>query len=425
MWWAILALGGLVGVGAWWRTRPRQPRSRADAGETLYLQIDGELVVAQGTWNVALDEHAARLEVEVPTQAGLRGPLCLSIRRSALEDTLEGSLGGRTLRFGGEVEPVELIVSTGAEPPLEVPGVQITVLDPLRAPFVREWRLIVAVPEGDVLAEAFGDTAAVELLAVPWTLEGATRFARKTLLERGWAAAVESPSPGVLAVEYPDGTEAQLQLHNIFPTIRDADPTEGQRRLLAHLESTVDGLKAREHTARDQLMVRVYAGPAPFTLTLPGHEPVVFASVPLASDLTAVYVQDTPTSMRPLRDAEVGALEADPSAQLALARSNLLASLPEIRIVGSGPVYMVTAGGDYENALVLLPELWDVLEPMLDGPPLVAIPARDLLFVTGDVGRASVEVLAGLAQGTDELSYPISSGVYRVVDRGAGLERIA
>lgn len=432
MLWSILALGALAAGGAWWWTSrppaPRTPPVPQGHGEqdVLFLQLDGDLVVVEGSWTLTTTEQATTLVVHAPVQTGLDHPIELTIVRTAVDDTVNGSVGGHPVRFGGMLDPVEMTVErdTGS---LTTSGLQVALLESLSGPFVRETRLVVTLlgELGHPIGAAFSDTDGVELPAVPWTLDGATRFTEKTLIEKGWAKDVRIAAPGVLEVVYPDDTEAQLQLHNIFPMLQSTDPTEGQQRLVAHLKSTVDGLKARSDTGREQLMVRVYAGPSPFTLSLPHHEPVAFASVPLAVDLTAVFVQDTATSMRPLRDEEVAALEPDPSAWLDLAKANLLRSLPEIRIVGSGSVFMVTAGGDYENALVLLPELWAVVEPLLDGPPLVAIPARDLLFITGDIGPVSVEVLTGLVHNAGDLSYPISPGVYRVVDQGQTLERIS
>jgi hypothetical protein len=150
----------------------------------------------------------------------------------------------------------------------------------------------------------------------------------------------------------------------------------------------------------------------------------VFASVPLTADLTAVFVHDTPTAMRPLTEAEVDALGPDPTERLTVARANVLRGLNEICIAGEDGLFMLTAGGDYENVLPLLPDVWEVVTPLLEGPPLVSIAARDLVFITGDTGPDSIRRLQDQVGKLDNLSYAISNGVYRVLDQGAAFERV-
>jgi len=66
----------------------------------------------------------------------------------------------------------------------------------------------------------------------------------------------------------------------------------------------------------------------------------------------------------------------------------------------SGPLMsMIVAGGSYEASLLLLDDVWSKgpVPAKVDGDVVVAIPARDLLMVTGSRNRAGVDRLRELA----------------------------
>ncbi|MCA9571065.1 MAG: hypothetical protein KC656_24665, partial [Myxococcales bacterium] len=345
----------------------------------------------------------------------------LELRRDGPADEGEVRLGGLEGTVGGTAEGVDVELQRG-DHTVAVRGLQVPVLLPLRAPFVREVRCVVAAGGGlgERIREALHEPPDDDgLVSLPWTLDGASRYAARAL-EASGVRDVSILEPGTLALTWGDGSQGRIQLHNILPGLRDLPPDEGREQLDAHLDSLV---RSREVVALadERIHVRLYAGSHPFRVQVEGMGAVTFASRPVADDLVAVFVQDLPTAMRPLREDE---LPAPPEDLWRSARANVLASLPQIRIVGSGPAYMLTCGGDYENVLPLLPEVWEVLEPLLDGPPLVALPARDLCFVVGDSGPAAVALLHGLMGDVDQLAYPISDGVYRVLEQGRALERL-
>jgi hypothetical protein len=45
---------------------------------------------------------------------------------------------------------------------------------------------------------------------------------------------------------------------------------------------------------------------------------------------------------------------------------------------------MLTAGGNFEATLLLLPEVWESIRTMVEGNIVAVVPARDLLFIAGD-----------------------------------------
>jgi uncharacterized protein YtpQ (UPF0354 family) len=94
----------------------------------------------------------------------------------------------------------------------------------------------------------------------------------------------------------------------------------------------------------------------------------------------------------------------------ALACENLKRLLPKIERHGTGGVYMVTAGGDYEASLLLLDSIWSGGEMEVKGEVVVAIPTRDLLLVTGSKDSEGIEKVKRMVK-------EASSGAYRLTQK--------
>ena len=129
--------------------------------------------------------------------------------------------------------------------------------------------------------------------------------------------------------------------------------------------------------------------------------------------LTVFYAED--------REKGISYLTADRLAKAGLAREglraravqNLRALLPPIDLQGGDGVFMLTAGGDYEASLILFDELWTgpSIAPKVKGEIVVAIPARDLLLVTGSQDRAGLEKVRALARKV------LAEGSYTLTDQ--------
>jgi uncharacterized protein YtpQ (UPF0354 family) len=119
----------------------------------------------------------------------------------------------------------------------------------------------------------------------------------------------------------------------------------------------------------------------------------------LNDELIIVYAEDDPARMRYLSaDEDVGVSRQKVRA---LAIENLRRILPKIEMRSGDHVLLVSAGGDYEPSLLLLDEIWSGGQIKVNGEIVVAIPARDVLLVTGSRDRTGVrrmrEVAAKLA----------------------------
>ena len=407
----VLGIALLVTLAASFVVLQRRARVRPPPTELLYVELAGEQRVGLGHLDCRLSGETLRVsavgegvhfELEL-TGSEVRGHLLFGDRRALL---------------GGEPLALDLDLDRG-DRVVEVHGLRIPVVLALPSPcstrFVREVDLLVATsgPAGRRLVEELTVPPPPDLPTIPWTLDSASRFSARELAGLDGVHDVEIIGPGLLRVLYADGNEGRLHLDNLMPDLLASPPSEGRERLLGHLKGLVEARQTVELTA-DQILVRVYPGPSPLEVHLADGESVRFASAAVADDLTAVLVQDLPTAMRPLREQELPA--GDPDGRLERALGNVLASLDEVRVLGERPPYQLCCGGDYENVLPLLPEVWTALRPLLSGPVLVALPARDICLVTPDEGPLSVALLQARMLEMPTLAYPLSDGVYRLLD---------
>jgi hypothetical protein len=82
-----------------------------------------------------------------------------------------------------------------------------------------------------------------------------------------------------------------------------------------------------------------------------------------------------------------------------IAAANLREQVKEMRIdnLADGilpvPVLMLVTGNDLEACLLLLDEVWDSLTAKISGDIVVAVPTRDIVFVTSGDSAAALQVL--------------------------------
>ena len=111
--------------------------------------------------------------------------------------------------------------------------------------------------------------------------------------------------------------------------------------------------------------------------------------------LIIVYAEDDPTRMRFLTAQEdIGVARHE---LRALAVENLRRILPKIEMRGDDKVLLVSAGGDYEASLLLIDEIWSGGQIKVNGDIVVAVPARDVLLVTGSRDRTGLKRVHELA----------------------------
>ena len=84
-----------------------------------------------------------------------------------------------------------------------------------------------------------------------------------------------------------------------------------------------------------------------------------------------------------------------------LAMQNLMRLLPKARMENIGDVTIITAGGDYEASLLLFDHFWagGKINGQIEvkGDIVVAIPAKNVLLVTGSRSRKGLQVVREIA----------------------------
>ncbi len=101
---------------------------------------------------------------------------------------------------------------------------------------------------------------------------------------------------------------------------------------------------------------------------------------PFNSELTIVYAEDLEHSMRFLTTRDnVG----DRARLHELALTNLSHLVPKVAVADADGIFVIGAGGNYEASLLLADAFWSGGQIKVDGDIVVAVPAKDALFVTG------------------------------------------
>ena len=217
------------------------------------------------------------------------------------------------------------------------------------------------------------------------SFEDARGGRQNIMLDNAWAR-VQAGEEHVIEqfVRLCDPINTENATHEIFPLIKAAGTAE---QFFA---------EARRVASRD--------GGTP--------EPLIHTA--FAPDLECLFVRDLPNGMNFITASQLRAASLDEPALPAHAGAKLWQSLVTVlRVeVGSG-VHMLTCGGNYETALLLLPEIWSEVDPLLTGQRVVAIPNRDLLFVTGSENASGIAWMREQAAGSAGRSYPITSHLFR------------
>lgn len=134
----------------------------------------------------------------------------------------------------------------------------------------------------------------------------------------------------------------------------------------------------------------------------------------LAGDLWIVYAFDTPEAMLTMQHKHLWELELKTQELRSLAMENLRRILPPIMQHGDGPLFMLTAGGDYVASLLLFDDVWAEIHETTEGDIVAAVPSRDVLFFTDSSSKEGIEELrAAITRVTNSGGYQVSSTMFR------------
>jgi uncharacterized protein YtpQ (UPF0354 family) len=212
---------------------------------------------------------------------------------------------------------------------------------------------------------------------------------------------------GPLLLEIVDekGTGVTAYLENAFVDYR-LDPGDLQSIIRTHVADYPSGLPAAGRPVDRSRIVPVvksrrWIADYAALMKEQGHgDASVAVHDKLNDELVVVYAEDRDKTYRFLVPADVTrlGLDGDRDELALLARENLarLAPPPELY---SGPyAHGIRIDGNYEASLILYPEWWEDHPVKVDGDYVIAVPARDILMITGSNNEAGLAQLRALAR---------------------------
>jgi uncharacterized protein YtpQ (UPF0354 family) len=131
-----------------------------------------------------------------------------------------------------------------------------------------------------------------------------------------------------------------------------------------------------------------------FELT-PDDTPIAESLLP---GLCLLFAFDRPDSYEIVLERNVRELGISVSELRNLAIRNLRRRLPAIERHGDHPAYMLTAGGNLESSLLLLPDLWEQQASWVPGELVAAVPERDVILFTGADSPEGLEAICSSIQ---------------------------
>ena len=131
---------------------------------------------------------------------------------------------------------------------------------------------------------------------------------------------------------------------------------------------------------------------------------------PFNSELVVAYAEDRDKTYRYLLPGDVTRLGLGGDDLALLALNNLAKLVPPPELITGPFAYGIRIDGNYEASLLLYPGWWENQPIKVDGDYVVAVPARDILMITGSNNQAGIAQLRALARQT------VQKGSHAIVD---------
>lgn len=331
------------------------------------------------------------------------GQVALRARGPGLDIDVAGGLG--TLDLDGDSQHVltselaaqELQTNHG---PLVVGGVWLSVVRGLEK-VAWEERVFLGAPEAMQTLEALQHAAPEPWTPLSWTnalyhaLKAAFPADRFTLVE-----------PLLLEFTTENGRSGTLDLQQSWD--QASVDTAALDEALEFRIQTFGELRTPSRTTREAIVVQL-KNQAYIDQVNAGEGAV---AEPLAGDVWMLYSVDTPSAIRPLTHSELEEMGLGMDGLRSIAVANLLDLHDRVRVAGQpGQTHlMVICGGNYEASMLLADEVWALIDPELDGDPVVAVPTRDLLLV-GDTEHPEIlDRMRAIVGDLPSDAYAISDG---------------
>jgi len=129
----------------------------------------------------------------------------------------------------------------------------------------------------------------------------------------------------------------------------------------------------------------------------------------LLEDILVFYAFDAGTHFEIVSQGDLDKLAVTADELHERAISNLRNLELKVEAHQGERVTMLTAGGDYEATLLLLPEIWDSVQAMVEGDIIASVPARDIIYFAGDSNPENLSEMRALtSRMLEEADKPMS-----------------
>ena len=187
--------------------------------------------------------------------------------------------------------------------------------------------------------------------------------------------AVTGLGAGTLSMDCGGGEQKVVYLDSLWASW-EAD-AEGREANVAAWVSAVVAPAAEPSKADPAQLMPVVRGSGFLEAVAPLGEPLYD---PLAADYVVFYALDLPDRVQFLSVDDLDELGMSHDQVRARALENL--GLIEVEVVGSGPIYVLSAGGTYEASLLAAAPFWEELQQHSGAPVVAVAPTRDMVFFT-------------------------------------------
>lgn len=249
------------------------------------------------------------------------------------------------------------------------------------------------------------------------------RYIRE-LKSRAQQLEIRTVEPLHLEISQPGGEPVQIFLNNAHDQLKaepgqlKAEPGALEALIHGHVSAALETLGSLTACLDVSRIVPVVKdrgwledmSRAAATADASTHEYVYHA---LNASLVIVYAEDSPNSIRYLDRTAFEAAGLDTEDYGPRALRNLQQLLPAIEVENAGELLMLVAGGSYEASLLLFDWLWDGNGLEVHGDIVAAIPARDLLLITGSKDVQGMRQLREIAANAfDESPYHLTRDLF-------------
>ena len=225
--------------------------------------------------------------------------------------------------------------------------------------------------------------------------EGLSLLYARLIEERFNEAKVSFTAEDALQVQWPNGNKTEVFLANML--LEFEGNKESGREIVERYLLSLEFDQQNDVRGRREDIVPIVKD---FHYREYLKEEAPFVSDHLAGDLWIIYAMDLPESTISLTRSRMSELGVSKENLRLESLNNLRRVLPKIERHGSGPWFLLTAGGVYVASVLLLDPVWEEATQLVEGELLAVAPSRDVVMFTGS---QSLEGILAIREKANEI----------------------